>query len=295
MKYGRGSTLLIALLGVAGIAQAADPVPEVEPNNPIATAQRVSGGGGAAAVAAVLGEVTGVSNGDVDFFTFFGQEGDVVTLDIDGGWGGERSVDTIMGVFGPGPGYALLRMNDDAPPDEGSIGWVDSRIEDFRVPATGYYIVGVSPYPHYFKDGGADLNPSRPFAAGDYELVISGASSAVQQINIEVKPGSGEFAPINLKSRGKIPVALLSSNEFNAMDVNVASLTFGATGDEASLRSCGRGGEDVNGDGRLDLVCHFENQKTGFASDTLEGILRGKTQGGQDFEGRGVLKVVPRK
>jgi hypothetical protein len=77
--------------------------------------------------------------------------------------------------------------------------------------------------------------------------------------------------------------------------VDTSSLTFGASGNEASLHRCDLGGEDVNGDGRLDVVCHFENQEAHFTPGVLEGILRGKTTAGRLFEGRGVLKVVPAK
>ena len=40
--------------------------------------------------------------------------------------------------------------------------------------------------------------------------------------------------------------------------VSDVTLRFGATGEEASLVRCGLAGEDVNGDGLRDLVCHFD-------------------------------------
>ena len=42
--------------------------------------------------------------------------------------------------------------------------------------------------------------------------------------------------------------------------MNTGSLTFGHSGDEKSLAFCDPGGQDVNGDGLPDLVCHFDNQ-----------------------------------
>jgi hypothetical protein len=51
----------------------------------------------------------------------------------------------------------------------------------------------------------------------------------------------------------------------------------------------------VNGDGRVDRVCHFENQLTGIQVGVLEGILRGRTTQGTAVEGRAFLKVVPEK
>jgi hypothetical protein len=292
IRAGFVSGLLLA----SGIAQAADEINESEVNHPIGYAQKIETASGTAIISAALGNGTGsVTVGDTDYYSFYGMEGEVVTFDIDGGWGGTRNVDTVMAVFGAGPGFPMLRINDDSfPVDEGSVSTYDSRIENFRLPASGYYVVGVSNYPRYFSNGGSFSNVNT-MRNGDYKLIISGLTPPVQQINIEIKPGNDGLAPINPKSNGKIPVALLASNEFDVMSVDTASLTFGATGNESSLSRCGNSGEDVNGDGRPDLVCHFDNQQAGFEKGDLEGIVRGKMKWGSRFEGRGLLKVVPEK
>jgi len=115
----------------------------------------------------------------------------------------------------------------------------------------------------------------------------------VTPVNISVKPGSGS-SPINPKSHGTIPVAILSTTTFDAVtSVDTATLTFGRTGTEQSLGFCNPGGEDVNGDGLLDLVCHFDSQATGFkAGDTL-GILTGKTLLGTPILGQDTIRIVP--
>jgi len=295
MKRHLQAGLISGMLLASGSALSANQINETEINNPIGYAQRIAMPSGSAEISAWIGNVNGV---DVDYYTFYGTEGDVLTFDIDGGIGGAQSVDTIMAVFDVANGYKLLRMVDDAATvDPGSTSIADSRIDNFRLPASGYYVVGVSGYPRWFTDGGSIVNANNVTANmhGDYKLIISGATPQVQQINIEIKPGSDAIAPINLRSNGKIPVALLSSSSFNALNVNPASLTFGASGDENSLSQCGRSGEDVNGDGRLDLVCHFDNQKAGFVKGDTEGIVRGKMTWGTAIEGRGFLKVVPEK
>jgi len=295
---------MAVFLAISGASNVAFAVYELEPNNPIATPQEmVVGSSGGAEINGVLGVLSGPATNDVDFYSFDGREGDVVTIDIDGGikpnGSGLRNVDTILAVFGPGPTFLKLRENDDgtSPFDSGSLSRHDALIINFRLPATGTYTVGVSSYPRFFNNGGTlmsnSLHPS--LANGSYTLLLSGVSPPQQQINIDIKPGSGELAPVNPKSRGKIPVALLSSAEFNALDANRQSITFGATGTERSLHHCGNDGEDVNGDGLADLVCHFENQVAGFDHGDLEGILRGQTVDGRQFEGRGLLKVVPGK
>jgi hypothetical protein len=284
------------MLLASGIAQAAGQVVinESEPNSTITYPQKIDASSGNVAISAALGNLSGSIANDTDFYEFYGMEGDVVTLDIDGAMGGTRSFDSYIAIFGPGPAFEVLRSNDDAfPIDEGSISRYDSRIENFAIPASGYYVVGVTSYARQFRNGG-NLTTGT-IGNGDYKLVITGVTPPVQQIAIEVKPGNDEIAPINPRSKGKIPVALLSSSKFDAMNVDVSSLTFGATGDEKSFSHCGQSGEDVNGDGRLDLVCHFENQVAGFEKGDLEGIVRGKMKWGTRIEGRAFLKVVAEK
>src|SRR5690349_20579678 len=192
----RHYALLAAALAVPGIAQA---TPEKESNNPIAVAQTVEITAtdgqttGGAVVDAVIGNLSGTAVLDTDYFVFEGREGDVVTLDIDGGMGGGRDVDTILGVFGPAPAFALLRTNDDggSPVDPGSTSPLDARIVNFRLPASGSYTVGVSSYPRRFANGGGTTSNSLGSRAnGDYTLLISGVTVPVLQVNIDIKPGA---------------------------------------------------------------------------------------------------------
>lgn len=301
------NTLLALLLAVPGLAQA---VPEVEANNPANAAQTLDIGditvdGNAttgAVVEGVVGNLSGSAVQDLDYFAFEGREGDVVTFDIDGGWGGLRTVDTIIGVFGPAPAFRLLNTNDDSPVDPGSIRSSttstttrDSRLENLRLPADGTYTVGVSSFPRRFANGGGVTSSTLGTNAnGEYTLIISGVTPSVLQISIEIKPGNDGIAPINPKAKGKVPVALLGSSDFSVEDIDADSLTFGHSGLEDSLFKCGTPG-DVNGDAHPDLVCHFDNQAAHFDSSDEEAVLRGKLEGGRKFEGRSWLKVVPAK
>lgn len=284
---------LLAAWGAGGVALAAD---EIEPNDMISSAQYLAiGSSGSAQVNGVMGVLSSTASRDVDFYFFQGKEGDVVTVDIDGGMRiNGTGVDTIVAIFGPN-GILPLRQNDDGglPLDSGSVSPLDSRIDNFRLPVTGTYVVGVSSFPGAFRDintltSGVLLSTSN----GAYTLIVSGVTPSIQQINIDIKPGSNDVAPVNPKSRGRIPVALLSSSEFDAMQVDPQTLSFGATGREQSLVRCNKGGADVNGDGLLDLVCHFDNVKASFEEGDSEGMVSGATRGGTLFEGRGWLKIV---
>jgi len=112
-------------------------------------------------------------------------------------------------------------------------------------------------------------------------------------VSIDIKPGS-YVNSINPKSQGKIPVAILSTPDFYAPDeADLSSLTFGRTGDEASLAFCTI--EDVNGDGVADVVGHFYTQATGFQKGDTQGILKGKTTEGISFSGSDAVRIVPGK
>ncbi len=111
----------------------------------------------------------------------------------------------------------------------------------------------------------------------DNLIISNGTASETPEteVVIDIKPGSDEN-PINMRSKGVIPVAILSSETFNApVDVDPSSLTFGHDGTEQSLASAKP--EDVNGDGLLDLICHFFTQKTGFNCSDVEGFLKCNT------------------
>ena len=113
-----------------------------------------------------------------------------------------------------------------------------------------------------------------------------------REVGIDIKPG-GEPNSINPQSKGTVPVAILSAADFNALaQLNRSSLKFGRTGQEASLQSCDRRGQDVNGDGLADLVCHFKTRATGFETGDAVGVLRGKTISGSPFIGRDSVHIV---
>jgi len=112
-------------------------------------------------------------------------------------------------------------------------------------------------------------------------------------VDVSIKPGSAQ-PPINTRSRGTIPVAIISTSSFNAVTaVDTTSLTFGRTGTEHSLGFCNSGGEDINGDGLPDLICHFETELTGFNSGDILAILMGKTIQGAVLVGQQAIRTVP--
>jgi hypothetical protein len=73
---------------------------------------------------------------------------------------------------------------------------------------------------------------------------------------------------------------------------NDACSHFGRLGDELSLAFCNSNGEDVNADGLLDLVCHFNTKLTGFLAGDAHGTLKGKTIDGLPFMGTDFVRII---
>jgi len=146
---------------------------------------------------------------------------------------------------------------------------------------------------------GVDLyvvGESRSFASADGNLVgqndlVLWSLALLLEVEIDILPGSATN-PINPKNKGVVPVAVLSTADFDATtDVDRSTLTFGRTGDEASFSHCALVQSDLNGDALVDLLCYFHQQATGFVSGDTQGVLRGATTAGQPIEGADVVRV----
>ena len=116
------------------------------------------------------------------------------------------------------------------------------------------------------------------------DLVISSGP-----ITIDIKPRSYPNS-INLKSKGVIPVAVLTTDTLDATTVNPLSVQFGPNG---AMEAHGKGHiEDADADGDNDLVLHFRIQETGLACGDTSAFLRGETFDGQLVEGSDLIKTV---
>lgn len=109
---------------------------------------------------------------------------------------------------------------------------------------------------------------------------------------IDIRPNK-RINHVNPQSRGKIPVAILSSASFDAVKmVDQQTLSFGRTGRELSLSSCSKPAKDVNGDGIPDLVCRFDTRRAGFTHASTFGVLRFMDAQGVPYEGRDAITIV---
>jgi subtilisin family serine protease len=140
------------------------------------------------------------------------------------------------------------------------------------------------------KDGGVGFD----------EMTLS---VAYRPIDIMIRPDDHPN-PINLGSRGRLPVVVLSSADFDASTLDPATVVLGnETGTDTPVARRPNGTyfaslEDVNGDGRPDLVLHFEIPALVASGDltlaTTQLVLRGfLADGCTNVRGVDSVRVVP--
>lgn len=115
------------------------------------------------------------------------------------------------------------------------------------------------------------------------------SKTAVIRVTIDVKPGD---TPTTLepKREGMVPIAILSTKDFDAAQIDPDTVRAGATGSEASIfRSMM---EDVDNDQDADLLLLFRVPHLALTCGVKSVVVKGKTQKGQDFEGAEAVAMV---
>ena len=130
---------------------------------------------------------------------------------------------------------------------------------------------------------------------GDYATInLAAPGGGPQPVEIDIKPGS-DPNPINPGSNGLVPVAILTTDDFSAADVDPATVTL--AGAEVAVRGKAEKLmarlEDVDGDGDDDLLLQVETQSEGALWTSGPVTLNGTTYGGQPIEGQDDVIIVP--
>ncbi|NQT31812.1 MAG: hypothetical protein HQ588_05705 [Deltaproteobacteria bacterium] len=118
-------------------------------------------------------------------------------------------------------------------------------------------------------------------------MANGGGNGEVIEVLIDIKPGSEDNC-INLESKGVVPVAVLTTDGFDASDVNPGTVVFAEYVSWVRWVMC-----DVDGDGDLDMLFHFKTQLLDLDESSTEATLTGETTDGQLIEGTDVVKMVP--
>jgi hypothetical protein len=147
-----------------------------------------------------------------------------------------------------------------------------------------------------------NLDPQQPCADIPVSLtVIEGRGTisiveqlmtAVAMVPIDIKPGSDPNS-INPGSKGVIPVAILTTEDFDATTVDPETVRFGPAGAEKAHKHAHV--KDANHDGDLDLMLHFLTEDAGIAPGDTEACLTGETYDGLPIMGCDSVRTVPPK
>ncbi len=121
--------------------------------------------------------------------------------------------------------------------------------------------------------------------SGEGTLTITVTSFPV---SIDIKPGSDPNS-INLKSKGVVPVAILTTPDFDATEVVPETVVFGPGAAHAEKSAL----EDVDDDGDLDMILHFKMQEIGLTEEDTEATLYGQTEAGLSIMGVDTVRIVP--
>jgi hypothetical protein len=111
----------------------------------------------------------------------------------------------------------------------------------------------------------------------------------ILEVSIDIKPGSFPNS-VNPGSKGVIPVAILTAETFDATAVDPGTVLFGSTGTEAAPVHIAW--QDVNGDGKIDLILHFKTQDTRIQCGDHSASITGTTFSGQLIHGADSVNTV---
>jgi hypothetical protein len=113
--------------------------------------------------------------------------------------------------------------------------------------------------------------------------------SSILEAAIDIKPGT-DVNSINLKSKGVVPVAVLTTEDFDTVGIDSQTVLFaGAPPVRWQI-------EDINGDGHNDILFHFKTQDmTDLSTGSTEAALTGTTFDGIPFSGMDAVNIIPGK
>ncbi len=108
-------------------------------------------------------------------------------------------------------------------------------------------------------------------------------------VTIDIKPGSNTNS-INLESKGVTPVAVLTTDDFDAGTIDPGTVLFATASPVRSTM------EDVDGDGDDDMLFHFKTQDLilNLNEDSIKATLEGATIGGTPIAGTDSVDIVPK-
>jgi hypothetical protein len=185
---------------------------------------------------------------------------------------------------------------------------------DFGAVATNYAVVPVSPATTSCNTSTATGEQKAPFASRGIEdadsYTVAGNQITVnftvtqpgdwirvltrgQNVLIDIKPGDYPNS-ININGAGVIPVAILGSATLDVLSIDPDTLSLNGLAVQVTPKDrplCSL--EDVNADGRTDLVCKFDDDTTKWQVGSTTGVVTGALRDGTSIRGVDSINVVP--
>ncbi len=112
-------------------------------------------------------------------------------------------------------------------------------------------------------------------------------------VEVDIRPGD-DVNPINPKSPGTIPVAILGGADFDVAEIDPYSLSCAGLAVRVLPNDrvqCSF--EDVNGDGYIDLVCQFVNDRSAWLPGMTSAALTGSLWDDTAIGGSDQIRLVP--
>jgi PKD repeat protein len=154
----------------------------------------------------------------------------------------------------------------------------------------GYYSDLQHPIHCYYQDGTYEVSLTVTDDHGATDTITK-QITVITEVLIDIKPG---FYPnnVNPSSKGKLPVAVLTTNDFDAASIDTSSILFLDTVPVGWMM------DDVDNDTDDDLLLKFKIQDLNFSLLVDEGddypyaYLTGETTSGTQFVGMDTIRLV---
>ncbi len=204
---------------------------------------------------------------------------------------------TVVGAYVPNQPFRV-RMDIDMSADEWSV-VIDNELNGFNDDPVVSHLPFTNPATVLPTVGGIWASMSLFFrqsvaptavAYDDIRVFVP-----VRMVAVDIKPGSDPNSINCTNDKGVIPVAILTTPDFDATAVDHTTVTFEGATETHIDKKTGlprRHEEDVDGDGDTDLVFHFRFGDTSLDCSSTEGTLTGETLDGTPIEGTDAVRMV---
>ncbi|HEX9660131.1 MAG TPA: hypothetical protein VGA18_07510 [Rhodothermales bacterium] len=201
----------------------------------------------------------------------------------------ESSTGTLFGVVFVDAANTVVIVN----PETGALTPVRSLPDLFGVPQ-GVAALDGATHRYFFplaerlfvvdtRTGAVLANP--PFVEALASLEFEAVT--VHEVGIDIKPATFVNS-VNPEGRGVIPVAVLTTDMFDAATADPHTIAFGPSGAAPVHHAL----EDADGDGDMDLILHFRTRATGIHCGDTAASLTGATFAGELIHGSDAVRTV---